>query len=675
MNKKSTNKNWYEITNKDNHSEIFIYDEIGYWGTTAKQFIKDLKAVKDSKTITLRINSPGGSITDGNAIYNAIKALKADVTVQIDSLAASMATVIALAGSNVKMAENGFFMIHNPQGGAYGESKDLKTMADLMDKMKTNIINVYANKSGKETDEISGMMDDVTWMTAQEALEDGFIDEITDVVVIENSFNMENLEKIPVQFAQSQVSQSTDISNSQKEDIPMIIKVKKEVQPQETPKVVIDQTAIEEKFKADEMKRKNDIKSVFAPFQGKHTDLMNKCLDNLDCSEQDSRDLLLKDLGKGEAPIAGASDTVVIEDQSDKYIKGVTAALSARAGLESDDSANELRGYTQMEMARLFLERGGIKTSGMDKMAMVGRALMPINSMHSTSDFANALKNTASKSMLRGYDEAEETFQDWTQEGNLSDFKVTDRIDLNTFSALEKVAEGGEYHSGTIGDHGEQVQLATYGKLFSITRQAIINDDLRVFTQVPRRMGRAAIRTVGNLVYAVLTGNPNMGDGVALFHASHANLAGTVALPTTASFDAARVAMGIQKDPDGNATLNVRPAFVLVPLALQGTASVVVDSETEIKSNQNNSKVPNSVRGMVTVISDARLDANSSTAWYMAANGSMHDTIEVSYLDGNSMPTLEQQNGWSIDGVDFKVRLDAAVSPLEYRTMYKNAGA
>lgn len=668
---------WYDITNKGGKAEIFIYDEIGYWGITAKQFIKDLKQVKDADSVTLRINSPGGSITDGNAIYNAIKALKVEVAVQIDSLAASMATVIALAGNSVKMAENGFFMIHNPHGGAYGESKDLKTMADLMDKMKTNILNVYAKKSGKETDEISDMMDDVTWMTAQEALDEGFIDEITDEVVIENSFDMKNLEKIPAQLVQNAGVSPVASANSKtpEEDEIMTVKVKKEPQPQdEKPEGVVDQDAVKAKFIAEETQRKTDIKAVFVPFQGEHEKLMNKCLDDMKCDEQSARDLLLKALGKGVVPIAGTAGAQVVEDQSEKFIKGVTAALSARAGLEKDDTANELRGYTQFEMARLCLERNGISTAGMDKMVLVGRALMPANSMHSTSDFANALKNTAHKSMLKGYDEAEETFQLWTTKGTLSDFKVADRIDLNLFGELEKVPEGGEYHYGTIGDRGEQVQLATFGKMFSITRQAIINDDLRVFTQIPRRMGRAAIRTVGNLVYLQLTSNPVMGDGTVLFHADHKNLAAVGAAPSTATFDAARVAMGTQKDPDGKATLNIRPAYAIVPLALLGTSNVVVGSETEIKANQNNSKIPNSVQGMVEVISDSRLDDASAFSWYMAANQNMHDTVEVSYLDGNSTPTLEQQSNWSIDGVDFKVRLDAAVKPLEYRTMYKNPG-
>ena len=124
---------------------------------------------------------------------------------------------------------------------------------------------------------------------------------------------------------------------------------------------------------------------------------------------------------------------------------------------------------------------------------------------HGTSDFTNLLADVATKSMLKGYDEAEETFQSWTSVGNLPDFKAAKRVDLNTFPSLAQVEPGAEYKYATIGDRGETIQLATYGSLFSITRQAIVNDDLDVFTRLPNKMGRAAIRTVGNLVYAVLS--------------------------------------------------------------------------------------------------------------------------------------------------------------------------
>lgn len=326
------------------------------------------------------------------------------------------------------------------------------------------------------------------------------------------------------------------------------------------------------------------------------------------------------------------------------------------------------------ELARASLERGGQKTSHLDKMGVVAAAFT-----HSTSDFTDLLADVANKAMLKGYEEADETFQKWTSVGSLPDFKPGKRVDLNTFPALDAVAEGAEYLYGTVGDRGETIQLATYGKLFSITRQAIINDDLDGFTKLPRSMGRAAIRTVGNLVYAVLTGNPNMADGVALFHANHANLP-TGAAISTAAIDAMMAAM--RKQTDGVSTLNIRMAYLLCPVALEGTALTVANSEYEVgtldttnKLSGKNNTTPNYVRGRFEVISDARLDVASTAVWYGAASPQTFDTIEVAYLDGNQAPTLEQQAGWGVDGVEFKVRLDAGVKALDHRTLAKNAGA
>ncbi len=362
------------------------------------------------------------------------------------------------------------------------------------------------------------------------------------------------------------------------------------------------------------------------------------------------------------------SNFIAGESQSEKFVRGGAIALSTRAGLgRNRETGNQFSGATLVELARASLKNHGINADRMHKLELVAAALT-----HPSGDFGNLLANVANKAMLKGYDEAEETFQEWTNTGVLSDFKEGRRADLNSFPSLQRVQEGAEYKYATVVDRGEQIQLATYGSLFAITRQAIINDDLGSFTRLPGMMGRAAIRTVGDLVYAILTGNPQISDGVRLFHASHNNLLpGTVI--DTANVDAMRVAMATQTDGGAHA-LNIRLATVLVPMALEGTAKVVRDAEFEVGGN-NDKTIPNSVYGTFDVIADARLDASSATTWYGSASSIMHDTIEVSYLDGNEKPYLEQQNGWNVDGAEFKVRLDAGVKALDFRTLAKNPGA
>ncbi|MEX2648153.1 MAG: prohead protease/major capsid protein fusion protein [Alphaproteobacteria bacterium] len=369
-----------------------------------------------------------------------------------------------------------------------------------------------------------------------------------------------------------------------------------------------------------------------------------------------------------------AASVQVGAEATERFAEGVTLALQMRAGLPGGER-NEFSGLTLRELARGHLALRGVAAGGLSAMDLVGRAFTyrSAGGGHSSSDFPSILGNVASKALMRGYEEAGETFPRWTSPTTLSDFKVADRVDLNAFPSLAEVPEGGEYSLATIGERKEQIQLATYGKKFSITRQAIINDDLDAFTRVPQRMGRAAIRTVGNLVYAILTANPLMADGKALFHADHKNLAGSGGALAVATLDAGRVAMGTQKDRSDSATaLNLSPAYLLVPKALEGTGRVLMASEFDPAKTQ---RTPNSVAGMAEVVPEARLDAASATAWFLAANPMATDTIEVGYLDGQQSPTLEQRDGWDVDGVEFKVRMDATAKAVAWEGLYKNAGA
>ena len=168
---------------KKNEAEVLIYDDIGAsWfgdGVSAKQFVKDLAALEDVELLTVRINSAGGDVFDGLAIYNALKRNDAVVVVEIDALAASIASVIALAGDEVRMADNAFFMIHNARGLEWGTAEDMRAMAELLDKVGGSLANVYAEKTGKPLDEIEAWMNAETWFTAEEAKDAGFVDTLT----------------------------------------------------------------------------------------------------------------------------------------------------------------------------------------------------------------------------------------------------------------------------------------------------------------------------------------------------------------------------------------------------------------------------------------------------------------------------------------------------------------
>jgi len=202
---------WYQIKNKkDNSAEIHIYERIGedFWGegVSAKKFIKDLNAL-DIKNIDLHINSPGGSVFEGNAIYNALVAHKATIKVKIDGIAASIASVIAMSGETIEMPENAMMMIHDPSGMVMGTAEDMLKMAEALEKVKSGIVTTYNSKSGKDRDELADMMKDETWLTAAEAVEHGLADQITERVAMQANFDaLSKFKNVPAQLTNTSQS-------------------------------------------------------------------------------------------------------------------------------------------------------------------------------------------------------------------------------------------------------------------------------------------------------------------------------------------------------------------------------------------------------------------------------------------------------------------------------------
>lgn len=170
---------WYKIeNNSSDSSEVFIYDEIGYFGITAKDFLSDISGIK-SDSIELHLNTPGGEVFDGIAIYNALKQHKATVTVIVDSLAASIGSVIAMAGDKIIMSKNSTMMIHEGHGLCVGSAADMKEMSQLLDKTSDNIASIYAERSGKPQSEWRKAMRNETWYSAEEAVKAGLADEVS----------------------------------------------------------------------------------------------------------------------------------------------------------------------------------------------------------------------------------------------------------------------------------------------------------------------------------------------------------------------------------------------------------------------------------------------------------------------------------------------------------------
>jgi ATP-dependent Clp endopeptidase proteolytic subunit ClpP len=653
-------------------AEIWIYADIGesWWGETisAKDLVKDIAAM-DVAQITVRVNSYGGSVSDGIAIYNALKRHPASVTVCVDGIAASIASLIAMAGDRVEIAENAQMMIHAPWGAVVGNAVELRASADMLDKWAESMAASYARKSGRPEADVMAWLDGKDhWFTAAEAVAEGLADEA--VVAMPVAASATRFSWLPNRTQDLPPAGATQVQPAA-----AAVSTPGATMPQPQNTAAPDNTAANDAQAAAqaaaraENQRQADIRAALKPYHGKVdgvAEIEAAALADINASVDATKLKVLEAMGKDATP-AGGHYVVTTQDETDKRRAGMKAALLIRAGLENNDGANPFRGHTLGEVARMCLAQAGVRDVPGDKLGMIALAFT-----HSNSDFPLLLANVANKAMMKGYEEADETFQMWTTAGSLPDFKVQSTVDLGSFPALRKVGEGAEYKFITIGERREQRVLATYGEMFTISRQAVINDDMDAFSRLPRKMGRAAIRTVGDLAYSVLTGNANMADGIALFHASHNNLQGAGAI-STATVDAMRVAMARQKETgQTTGSLNIRLAKLIVPVSLEGVAKTAILSEYEVGASTRNNTTPNSVRGIAEVISDARLDDSSTSIWYGAANPQVNDTVVVDYLDGVQTPTLEQQAGWSIDGATFKVRIDASAKALDWKTLQRN---
>lgn len=664
-------RKWYEIRaaatgGNQNETELLIYGDIGdSWdeeSVTAAQLVRDLQAV-ESEYLTVRINSYGGSVSDGLAIYNAIKRHPAATTVSIDGVAVSIASLIAMAGDTVEIADNALMMIHAPWSVVLGNATEMRKSADMLDKFAQAMSSAYETKSGQSHDTVMAWLTsgEDHWLTAAEASELG----LADVITAARQEAAALLDGTRFGRPSAHRKQEYIMPKPNTPENPSTPSLDPE-------NVVSIETAAREKRDSEIVARNQSLRAAFKPFlaQAGVQDLLTDMLSNATITEAEASTRLMTHLGKQAEPLHPNEDSPSIsagKDVRERAAAGIESAIMVRAGLAADsDTGSEFRAMSLTEMASAFLRAHGQDVNGLPKAKLVNAAFT-----HTDADFPALLANIAEKTLLKGWEQADETYDKWTVPGSLTNFQPSKRVDLNTFGALPEVPPGAEYTYGTIGDRGETIQLASYGQLFSITRHAIINDDLNAFTRIPMRMGRAAKRTIGNLVYAVLTGNPTMSDGVTLFHANHGNLL-TASAINTPNTDAMRVAMAKQKD-NGN-TLNIKLGYLLVPVGLGGTARQVANSEFEVGASTKNNTVPNYMRGLFETIEDARLDDNSATAWYGVANPALFDTVEVAYLDGQQSPYLERQRGFEVDGSSWKVRIDAGVKALDYRTIAKNPG-
>lgn len=353
----------------------------------------------------------------------------------------------------------------------------------------------------------------------------------------------------------------------------------------------------------------------------------------------------------------------------DNFTRDITSALMVKAGYGEGNEKDEIRNMAGMgfrDIAIQSLKYEGIDAGRMNNDELFKRALSPGGA------FASVMDNTVNKSMAKAYQAAPTTFEKWTTKGSETNFKGSTRYRISEAGELTKIAENGEFEFDEMKDEGVKTSVATFGKSFGLTREALINDDLGILTRVPMAYVVAAKRGINKLVYKTLASNPTIYDGQKLFDESKHKNQGTAGAMSVESIGEFRKLLRKQTNLRGEEVLNIPLKYILVPAALETKAEQLLLSVADI--NGAHSGVTNPFRGKFEIISDAELDGYSEAAYYGIGDKNVAESIVVSYLNGKEAPTLESQIAFDRLGINYRIFIDYGVNVVDYRAMVMNAG-
>lgn len=383
---------------------------------------------------------------------------------------------------------------------------------------------------------------------------------------------------------------------------------------------------------------------------------------------------------------------------------GVTERLKAAAAKRGDPvprfDPGEYNGMSLTDLAREYLSRSGVQVRGRTKMDIASDALvLPTGrrwirvrmggmaradggGLMVTGQFPIALQNLMNKTALAEYELADTEWPKFCGTGTVNDFRPHYRYRMGTFGALDKLNEAQEFERKYLGDaERESVQADTKGNIIGISRKMMVDDDLSQVADASQKLGREAQYTIERDVIDLLTSNslagPDMGDGNPLLdNNTHGNVTTSSAISVD-ELDEDAVAMAAQKDPSGNRILGLKPSILLVSRALLGKAISVLGAQfvnpPPFAADDAQEAYLRTWIGSFfkTIIGHPLL---SGKGRYVMTSPSAAKVLEVSFLDGQSTPYLEMREGWLVDGLEYKVRLDYAVGAVDWRGIVFNAG-
>lgn len=443
-------------------------------------------------------------------------------------------------------------------------------------------------------------------------------------------------------------------------------------EPQEGQEVGSEDRSIDE-----EIQRAADIVALCRNFEGMDLDPAQLIREGRTMDQV--REMIINEQIRTGEPIHAR----VTEDEGDKFRAAASDAMLLRAGLSLGnntgsrvDAANAHRSMSLERLAMRSLEAEGIQTGSMSRDQLFS-AIMERQYFNPSAAFPSIMDQTIRKAYEAGYNDANATYQEWTTTGTLSDFKKAQgNYVAGAAGEFLEVPENGELKTDLPKDHKRpERQLKTYGRQFSMSRQAFINDDIGFITTLPARYATAAQRTLNRQVYELLYNNDTIYDGKALFCEDHKNLIAAGSKPTLESLKAIKLLLQKQTGLDDQA-INIRPQYILTPADYEMEFRELLFAPSISDASVTGKYNPFYGANYQVIVDDtiSGLAGDGAVPWHIVGNKSDAKSIQVDFLNGQQIPTITRNTVPGTLGFVWDIYLDWGISVQDYRGIARNPG-
>lgn len=785
--------------------ELLLFGSIGEdWfgeGITDKSFNEALQTLGNVNTIRLRINSGGGDVFDATAIYNMLVKHGANVIVEIEGVAASAATLIAMAGDEIHISENAHFMIHAASGVAWGNAEAMRQYLKLLDDADHQIRLTYSARTGIPVDELVEMMDHDNWMTAQEAFDLGFVDVLDELksvtphvtpteAVAASSGAPKRLPSLTPERLAAMASNLHSLAASVSPAAPKtptgsspnpVVRQEKEqimkmsaalrakcvaagmdanlsnedawnwynanenavldgtpvapvqkVEP--TPAPVANGTSPEDiaaaferleaakvaKLKAWKKEVDANISLAFganapAALVATCYDLQAEGIDKVRETIQAAQ----KDHDE-QSPIGGVRLNLSPDQPQDRHFAAIRAGVLVRAFsnfkpvdgvkltkeqmlekyLPAKDRAKGWEDFSRMhlkDVAKESLLASGMQYEAVRRLSGMQIALAAMGftsqagirnsaAIHTTGSLLEVTRDAVNKSLQAGYEESPQTWRMCFRQGtSVGDFKDIHRVRMGAAGNVPVWNDNLAPESAKLSNEKEKYAVQAHALDLSFSWQLFVNDDMDAISRHPQLLGDSFGRTVNAYAWRQITSNPTMVDGQTLFLETPAgnrkrkNYTTGSATPTNTTIGAMKALMRVMRGlntpegAEGDDILNLMPAYLIGPAALEEVIVKQVFSGADPAAG-GNSAVYNSSRTLTPVI-EPLLDADSPTAFYLAAETNRVDTVEVTFLEGQETPFSHDWTDNATMAQHFTMIQTFQAKALDHRGLQKHKGA